>query len=96
MFAGPVRLVQLSGAAHRAGGLAGRLDSFSRGQRKLYFYNSAMLRIFKEAKNIKKICRAPYMILDDFCSIHPGLAGVFLWSRIFHILDKSDYRKTFH
>jgi hypothetical protein len=34
-----------------------------------------------------------YVILDDFLSFYPGytwsLPGVFQWSRIFHILDKS-------
>jgi hypothetical protein len=53
MFAGAVRLVQLPGAAHRASGLAGRLDSFSRGQPELYF-NSSMLSIFQESRDIKK------------------------------------------
>jgi hypothetical protein len=61
-----------------------------------YIFETLLCSEFlKEAKDIKKICRASYMILDDFCSFHPSLAGVFLWSRIFHILDKSDYRKTF-
>jgi hypothetical protein len=48
----------------------------------------------KRQKTSKK--SAEYMILDDFFPFTPVIAGVFLWSRIIHILDKSDYRKTFH